>query len=266
MIDIIFSSFFLNLLFAAILCSVAAGITGTFIHIKRLSYISSGIAHGAIGGVGFAIFFSFSPVLGALIFAILSALIFSWIKFKLKENEDIIISIIWSLGMALGIILSYLTPGYNTDILSYLFGNILLVSQNDLLFLLLIDITVIISFYTFYWHFVYLSFDEEYTYLRGINIYFYYTFLLVLIALTIIILVQAVGLILVIALLSIPTSNARLFSHNLKKIIILSIIFCFFIILIGFIVSLYLNTPTGATIIVISCIVYLISYLFKRKK
>lgn len=264
MTEMITSPFFINIFLASILCSIAAGVTGTFIQIKRLSYIASGIAHGAIGGVGLAYFFNFSPVLGALIFAIISALTFSLVRFKLNQNEDIIISIIWSLGMALGIILTYLTPGFNTDILSYLFGNILLVSNNDLILLLIIDLILIASFYIFYWHFVYLSFDEEYTYLRGINTYLFYTLILVLIAFTIIVLVQAVGLILVIALLSIPTSNARLLTKKLKNIILLAVIICFMVILTGFIVSLITNLPTGATIIFVSGIIYLSTFIIKK--
>ena len=147
--------FMQNALFAGLLSGIACGITGTFVVIKKISYLSGGIAHAVMGGVGIAYYFGINPFYGALVFAVLSAILIGLVKLHFRQNEDTMISAMWSTGMAVGIIFMYLTPGYNADLLSFLFGNILMVSRDNLLLIAALDLVIIIIVTVFYRQLIY---------------------------------------------------------------------------------------------------------------
>lgn len=264
-ISAVFNNTFLqNAILAGILSSIACGITGSFVVVKRISYVGGGIAHAVMGGLGIAYFLNFNPLYGALAFAIVSAGIIALVKLKLNNSEDTIISALWSIGMAIGIIFAYITPGYNVDLLSFLFGNILMVSSETLWFLLILDLFIIITVFIFYRQLVYVCFDEEYAKLRGLNTELIYTLLLTLIALTVVILVQSVGLILVIALLTLPAAISAMFSKSIFRMILISVVLILSFTFTGFGFAFNYNLPSGATIILISGIGYILAHTIKK--
>ena len=264
-ISAIFENTFLqNALIAAVLSSIACGITGSFVVVKRISYVGGGIAHAVMGGLGIAYFLNLNPLYGALTFAIVAAGIIAFVKLKLNNSEDTVISALWSIGMAVGIIFAYITPGYNVDLLSFLFGNILMVSSETIWFLIVLDLFIVASVFLFYRQLVYVCFDEEYATIRGINTELIYTLLLTLIALTVVILVQSVGLILVIALLTLPSAISALFSRSIFRMILISIVLILTFTLLGFFFAFNYNLPSGATIILISGIGYILALSYKK--
>ncbi len=257
-------SFLQNAVIAGLLSGIACGITGVFVYVKKMSSISGGMAHTVMGGLGIAYFFNLNPILGALVFAIFAAFIIGFVKINLKQNEDTIISALWAIGMAVGIIFTYLTPGYNVQLLSFLFGNILLVTTENLYILLVVDIIIIVTVVINYRKLVFISFDEEFARLRGLNVKFYYLMLLSLIAVTIVVLLQTVGIILVIALLTLPPAISAMLVSDMRKMMVYSSILIFLFILAGLALSFYANLPSGASIIVIAGAVYLLAFLIKR--
>jgi len=263
-------SFLQFALLAGILASIASGISGTFVVMKRISFISGGIAHSVLGGVGIAYYLGWPPLAGAFGFAILSAILIGTIKMNVHEHEDTIIAALWAIGMAVGVIFMYLSPGYNVELLTFLFGNILLVSRQDLYILAGLDIFLILAVFIFYRQFISICFDEQYSRLRGLKVNLLYIFLLILIGLTIVVLMQVVGLILVIALLTLPAAISAMFTRStlgmMTLAVILGILFSFG----GLLISYHPNLPVGATIIILSGISYIAAIWLKtmitRKK
>ncbi len=250
---------------AGILASISCGITGTFVVVKRIGYISGGIAHTALGGLGVAFYFGINPMIGALISALLAAIIIGFVTIKVDEHADTVIGALWAVGMATGLLFMSAAPGYNTNLVTYLFGNILMVSRNDLTMLVILNILVFIIFFLFYRQFLLISFDEDYSKLRGIKVNLVTILLLCMIALTVVLLIQVVGLILVIALLTLPAAIARIYFHNMGKIMVSAIILGFVFTVSGLLFSYYgRNMPAGATIIMVAGTVYLISVSIKN--
>ena len=258
--------FIQNALLAGILVSLASGIIGSLIVVNRMVFLAGGIAHTAYGGIGMAVFFGIPIFLGASVFAVASALIISIITLKHRERMDTFIGLMWAIGMALGVVLIDLTPGYNADFMSYLFGSILAVSQYDLYFMgtLLAVIIVILTFW--YRDILAVSYDSEYANLRGINVRFFYTLILVLSALTVVVAIKVVGLILVIALLTIPVYIAEKLSSTLYMMMILSGIFSSLFTLLGLWFSYEYDIASGASIILISALSLFIFLGFNRFK
>jgi len=254
MLDALSFPFIQNALIAGVLVSLASGIIGSLIVVNRMVFLAGGIAHTAYGGIGVAVFFGLPIFLGASLFAVAAALIISIITLKNREHMDTFIGLMWAVGMALGVVLIDLTPGYNTDFISYLFGSILAVSQDDLYFMggLLALILFIMTFW--YRDILAVSYDSEYANLRGIHVKFFYTLILVLSALTVVIAIKVVGLILVIALLTIPVYIAEKLSNTLYMMMILSGIFSSIFTLIGLWFSYKYDIASGASIILISAI------------
>ena len=256
MFDLLQYSFIQNALAAAILASIACGIIGVYVVVKKIVFISGGIAHASFGGVGLGYFLGINPMLGVLPFSLISALVMGVVSKKSKIPEDSAIGILWSLGMALGIIFVYLTPGYAPDLMTYLFGNILTVPRSDLYLMLVLDLVILGAVYLLYKEFLALSFDEEFTTVQGLPTEKLYLFLLCIIALTIVVLIKVVGIILVIALLTIPASLSRKFTHNLKHMMLISMVFGTVISVAGIGLSYLLDVPSGATIILVLSLVY----------
>jgi zinc transport system permease protein len=256
--------FMQNAVLAGVLASVAFGLTGTFVYIKRIAGISGGIAHAILGGVGIAYYLQISPFFGAFAFAILSAFALGLVKLKARAHEDTMIAALWSIGMALGIVFMSLSPGYQVDLLTYLFGNILMISKTSLWLLLGLDVFIVAVVVVFFRQFVFICFDEEYARLRGIKVNTVYVLLLCLISLSIVILIQVVGLILVIALLTLPAAIASLFVSSIGKIMAFAVGLGFVFTQAGLVFSYYSNLPAGATIIIITGIGYLIALAVKK--
>ncbi len=254
-----------NALIAGLLASVACGVMGTYVVVKRIGYITGGIAHSVLGGMGLAYFLRMDPFIGAIAAAVVAALIIGSVSLRAKQHEDTIIGALWAVGMASGVILISRTPGYNVDLMSYLFGNILMVSTGDLYLILALDFIIILLVFLLYKRFLAVCFDEENARLQGVNVSFTYLLLLVLIALTVVILVQVVGLIMVIALITLPASIAGHYTKELKSMMIIATVTGLVLTTTGLAVSYQPNLPSGATIVLLTGFAYIISVLFHSR-
>ena len=264
-------SFLQKALLAGVLAGVACGLVGPFIVARRISYIGGGIAHSVLGGMGAAYFFSnvfnwegLHPLYGAIVAALLSAIVIGLVSLRAKQREDTIISAIWAIGMAVGIIFIMKTPGYNENLLSYLFGNILMVSSHDLWQIAGLDLLIITMVILFYNKFLAICFDEEFSRARGINVEFYYLLLLCLTALTVVVLITVVGIVMVIALLTLPVAIAGYFTKTLWQTMILSIITTILLTIFGLAISYNLDLPSGASIILLAGSLFLITISGKK--
>jgi zinc transport system permease protein len=255
-----------NALIASVLTAISCGIAGTYIVAKRMVFISGGITHSSFGGIGIAYYAGMNPVGGAAIFAVLSGLGIEYFTKRGTLRNDSVIAMLWSLGMAIGIIFIYLTPGYAPNLMTYLFGSILTVNSIDLYFLGLLSLVLVVFFILFYRLILYVSFDEEYARTQNMNSGFINYSLMVLVSLTIVLNIKVAGIILIISLLTIPQNTANLFSKDFKKMIYLSIIFAFIGAITGLIISWFLNIPSGATIIFSLTVIYILVRIFKGIK
>jgi zinc transport system permease protein len=259
-------TFLQNALLAGLLASVSCGVMGTYVVVKRISFIAGGIAHAVLGGMGISYFFQQSPMVGAIIAAIIFALLIGWINLRQQENADTIIAAIWAMGMAVGIMFISKTPGYNSDLMSYLFGSILLVGKSQLWLMLTLNIIVLITVALCFKQFLAVCFDEEFARLRGVHVEFYYLLLLIGVAITVVLLIQVVGLILVIALLTLPAAIAAQYQHSILKIMGLAVILGAVFTSTGLAISYQPDLPAGATIILVAGCAYIISTFIKFYK
>ena len=264
-------AFLQNALFAGLLASVACGVVGSYVVARRISYIAGGIAHSVLGGMGIAYYLSvvydlswLKPLHGAVVAALAAAVTIGWVTLRAREREDTVIGAIWAIGMAVGIIFISQTPGYNQELMSYLFGNILMVSTGELWLIVLLDFFVIAGAFIFYNQFLAVCFDESFARVRGINVQFYYLLLLVLIALTVVILVTVVGLVMVIALLTLPAAIAGYFSRTLWHSMLWAMVLSALFTTGGLALSYGPDFPAGATVIVLAGAVYLVVTVLRR--
>ncbi|NQT73417.1 MAG: metal ABC transporter permease [Chloroflexi bacterium] len=241
--------FMQNAVLAGLLASVACGIIGVYVVVNRIVFISGGISHTAFGGIGLGYYAGIDPIMGALCFTIAAALGIGFLAKNSRLAEDTVIGIVWAMGMALGILFIGLTPGYTPDLMSYLFGSILTVSDSDLVLMLILDVVILTVVAALYKEFLARSFDEEFGTVVGVPVQALYYMLLIMIALTVVLLIQVVGVILVIALLTIPAAMARQFTFSLKKMMILAILFGAVITFVGLWLSYEFDVASGATII-----------------
>ena len=253
-----------NALIVGLLASVACGIMGTYVVSKRIVFISGGIAHASFGGIGLGYLIGINPVLGALVFAVASALGMGFLTRRTTLPEDTTIGIIWAMGMALGVIFIGLAPGYAPDLFGYLFGNILTVPSSDLFLLVLLDLIIIGVVIALYKEFLAICFDEEFGTVVGLPVETLYLLLLTMIALTVVVLLRVVGMILVISLLTIPAALARQFTHNIRTMMLLAVLFGAVFTLGGLWLSYVLDIASGATIIILSGIAMLIYFVVSR--
>ncbi len=266
MLDALSYDFIQNAIIAGILVSIASGIIGSLIVVNRMVFLAGGIAHTSYGGIGIAVYFGIPIFLGASLFAVAAALLISFITLKQRERTDTFIGLIWAVGMAIGILFVDITPGYNVDLMSYLFGSILAVSSEDIWFMSTLVI-VIICIVTFcYRDILAVSYDSEYALLRGVHVKFFYTLILVLSALTVVIAIKIVGLILVIALLTIPIYIAERLSNSLYNMMFLSAVISTVFTLFGLYMSYSFDITSGASIILVSAISLVLFLLFLRFK
>jgi zinc transport system permease protein len=259
-VEILQYEFMQNALMAGLLAAIACGIVGTYVVVKRIIFISGGIAHASFGGIGLGYFIGISPVIGALFFSLASALGIGYITRRTRLPEDTAIGVLWAVGMALGIVFIGLAPGYAPDLFSYLFGNILTVPDSGLLLMLILDVVIIGIVVAFYKEFLALTFDEEYSTVLGIPVEALYLLLLCMIALTVVILLRIVGMILIIALLTIPATLARQFTYDLRKMMLLAIAFGVLLTFGGLWLSYILDLASGATIVLLGGAALLVSF------
>jgi len=252
-------TFMRNALLAGVLVSIACGIIGTFVVIKRIVFISGGIAHAAYGGIGIGYFFKFSPVLGAIAFSLAAALGMGMVQRKTRERADTVIGVMWAIGMAIGIIFIDRTAGYKADLMSYLFGSILAVPNSDLLIMLGMDIVIIGLVALFYKEFQAIAFDETFATVENVPVDLVYMILLGMIGFTVVMLMRVVGLIMVIAMLTIPAAISGQFVKNMRRMMLLAIVLGMAFATIGLWLSYFLNLTSGATIILVSGGAYLLS-------
>jgi zinc transport system permease protein len=256
-------NFFINASLGVILTSITCGIIGTYIVSKRIVFISGGITHASFGGIGIGYFFGFNPIVGAMIFSIFSALGIEYMSKKTDVREDSVIAILWSLGMAIGVIFIFLTPGYSANLMSFLFGNILTVSQMNLYLLFGLTLLVSAIFLVLFKTILYVAFDEEFARTAGLPVTFINYLMITLVAITIVLSIRVAGIILVMSLLTIPQTIANIFTKDFKRIIYLSIITGLTGSFAGLFFSYYFNIPSGATIIFFLIVLFVIAKSFK---
>ena len=255
--------FMRNALLAGVLVSIACGIIGTLVVLNRIVFISGGIAHAAYGGVGIAYFLGADPVLGAVGFSLLSSLAMGLVHRKEGQRADTIIGVMWAIGMAIGIIFLSLSPGYKADLMSYLFGSILAVSTMDLWLMAGIALLSLVFMLLFYWQLLALSFDQTFATVRNVPVGPLYLAMITLIGLTVVIAMRVVGLIMVIALLTIPPAIANLYLKDMRAIMALSATLSLLFCTIGLIISYVLNFPSGAVIILVAGLAYVLAALIR---
>ncbi len=256
--------FMRNAFIAAFLISIACGIVGSYVVVRRMTFITGGIAHATFGGIGIGYFLGVNPLLSAVPFSVLVALIVGALKKRASISHDTAVGIIWALGMAIGILFIYLTPGYAPDLFSYLFGNILTISSSELLLMSILNIIIFAFVVVLFEELKSISFDEEFSEVIGLKTHLLNMGLLCLIALSVVLLVKVVGIILVIALLTIPASISKMYTYNLKKMMLYSFFLSVLLILSGLYLSYELNVPSGATIILLSGLLFFLSYEYKH--
>ncbi len=252
-----------NSVYASILLSIAIAIIGSLIVINKTTAITGSIAHGSFGGIGLAMFLGSSIILTTSAFTIVLAIILAFITIKFPHRKDSLIGVIWAVGMSIGIIFLSLTPGYQSDALSYLFGNILLVENRDLIFMGIIDSLILISIIFLYNRFLAMSYDREFLTLRGINANMLYTYFLILTSLTIVMSVRAIGIILILALFTIPALIAEKFTKKFFSMMIVSGILGLVFMVGGIIISFYYDISPTPTIVIIAGVALILSLLKK---
>ncbi len=255
----------------SVLSSVAFGIVGTFVVTRRITFIAAAIAHCVLGGIGAALYLRarfgltwLEPIYGALPAALMAALIIGIVSLRAREREDTVIGAVWAVGMALGLLLLAKTPGYNKDTMSYLFGDILLIARRDVWLVAGLDLVVVAVAVFFYNKLLAVCFDEEFARTRGLAVERYYLLLLCLIAVTIVLLVYLVGIVLVIALLTLPAAVAGQFSRRMAWIMGIAVLLCMVFSTAGIALSYPYDLPSGPTIIVTGAAVYLAVLAVKR--
>ncbi len=266
MIEALSFEFIQHALIAGILVSFAAGVIGSLIVVNRMVFLAGGMAHASYGGIGMAVYFGFPVFLGASLFAVGAAMLIAFLTMHKRHRMDTFIGLIWAVGMAIGVVFIDLTPGYNVDMMSYLFGSILAVSTEDIYFMTAL-LTIIVFVITFWYRDILaVSYDSEYAALRGVNVTFFYTLILILSALTVVVAIKVVGLILVIAMLTIPVYIAEKLSTSLLSMMFISGLIATLFTLTGLWFSYTYNLTSGASIILVSAASLGLFLLFYRGK
>jgi len=268
MMEMFTYDFMQNAMIAGILVSFCAGIVGSLIVVNRMVFLAGGIAHSSYGGIGMAVYLGIPIFLGAGIFAALSALLIAWLTIEHRERIDSFIGLIWAVGMAIGVLFTDITPGYHSDLMSYLFGSILAVSKSDLYAMALLLAVILLLVHRYYREILAVSYDSQYASLRGIPSRLVYTILLLGAAMTVVVSIKVVGLILVIALMTIPTYIAERVTRSLYSMMIVSGILAVIFTLCGLIASYIFDLTSGASIILVSAtglmVYFVVSTIYRR--
>ena len=255
-LELLHYTFFRHALWGRLFASIACGIIGTYIVTRRLVFISGGITHASFGGIGLGLYAGISPLLSAAVFSVLSAFGVEWLSKRKDMREDSAIAVFWTFGMAVGIIFSFLAPGFTPDLSAFLFGNILTITPTDIWMLATLSVLLILFFTLFLNPIIYIAFDREFARSQRIPVAIFEYLLMMFIALTIVSCLRMVGIVLAISLLTLPQMTANLFTHSFKRIIWLSIAIGYIGCLGGLVISYKLQVPSGAAIIFFSILVY----------
>lgn len=261
-----------NALFAALLTGIACGVVGTYVVTRRISYIAGAIAHSVLAGLGAAQYADrvlgwawIDPIYGAFAAALISAGIIGFAAQHGAEREDTVIGAVWAVGMAIGIMFMYHTPGYSQDLFSYLFGDILLVTRTEVLFTALLNVILVAAAVIFYRPLQAVCFDEEFARLRNVRTNVYYGLMLAATAITVVLLSMVVGLVLAIALLTLPAAIAGRFARSMASMMVIAALVCAGFNVTGLTVSYAADWPTGPTIILLAGAVYFAVLLMPRR-
>jgi zinc transport system permease protein len=276
-------AFMRNALLAGVLVSVACGIIGALVVVNRIVFISGGIAHAAYGGIGLGYFVKYNllptllagsalaqdqrpgyfPIVGAIVFSLLSALGMGWVQRRTRERADTVIGVLWAIGMSIGIVFVDLTAGYKVDLMSYLFGSILAVPRPDLIVMVVLDAVIVLLVALLYKELLAISFDETFALIENVPVDAVYLVLLSMIAMTVVMLMRVVGLIMVIAMLTIPAAISGQFTKDLKKMMALAVVLGMVFTTTGLWISYAWNLTSGASIILVAGLAYLLTLLFR---
>jgi len=255
--------FMRNALLAGVLVSLAAGIVGVYVVLNRVAILSGGIAHAAYGGVGIAYFFGFDPLLGGIAFSLLAALGMNYVQRATRQRADTLIGVMWAVGMAVGILFIDHTPGYKADLMSYLFGSLLAVSPFEITIIAILDGIILLTVLALYRELLAISFDETFATVRGVPVNVISLILTALIALTVVMMMRVVGLILVIALLTLPAAIAGLFARDMRQMMALASGLGILFTITGLWLSYTFNLTSGAAIILVAASAYVLGLLMK---
>ena len=256
--DLLQYTFFQHALIGSLLTAITCGIVGTYITARRLVFISGGITHASFGGLGLGFYLGMNPILMAMVFSVLSAFGVEWVSRTQDVREDSAIAGVWSLGMALGVIFIFLTPGYSPNLSAYLFGNILTISMTDIISETALVMVLIGVFSLFFREIVYVAFDRDFAKTQRIPVRGIEYMMMFFIALTIVLSIRLVGIMLLMSLLTLPQMTINLFTSNFKGIIYGSICLGFFACVVGLVLSYLINVPSGALIILVLVTVFLL--------
>jgi zinc transport system permease protein len=271
--------FMRNALLVGVLVSVATGIIGTFVVVKRIVFISGGIAHSAYGGIGLGYFVKYMlvpllfagsaaatnprpgyfPIVGAAIFGLIAAAIMGYVQRRTRQRADTLIGVLWAIGFAIGVVFVDLTEGYAADLTSYLFGSILAVQRSEVFWVLALDVVIIVVVALFYKELLAISFDETFATVENVPVDAIYILLLCLITLTVVMLIRVVGIILVIAMLTIPAAIAGQLVRNMKRMMVWATVLGMVFAVAGLFISYALNFTSGASIVLVAGAAYLVS-------
>ena len=264
--DILRYAFFQNALWASFLISVACGIVGTYVVSRRIVFISGGITHATFGGLGIGFYFGMNPVISALVFAVCSAFGIEYLshsRYRLPVREDSVIAAIWSFGMAIGVIFIFLTPGYAPNLNAYLFGNILVVTKNDLLWMAILTISLVLVYLLGKRVIAYTAFDRDFAFTQQLPVRLIEYMMMLFIAITIVLSIRLVGIMLLMSILTIPQMTVNLFTSNYFKITVFSCFVGFTGCISGLFLSYFFNIPSGAFIILILIILFLVAKIIQ---
>ncbi len=259
MIEALQFEFMRNALMAGLMASIICGIIGTLVVVNRIVFLAGGIAHAAYGGIGLAFILGIPYVAGIFGFSLLVSFIMAGVTLKSRNRSDTFIGVIWAVGMALGVLLLDMKEGYNVDLMSYLFGSILMVPRTELWMMFLLSASILAAVIYFYYDFLAISYDNEFAKLRGISVNFLYFLLIGMIALSVVIIIRVVGLILIIALLTIPPYIAEKYTDSLSMMMVISAVLSILFTIIGLWLSYALNLTSGATIIMVAAAGFFVS-------
>ncbi|HOM66783.1 MAG: Manganese transport system membrane protein MntB [Chloroflexi bacterium ADurb.Bin120] len=264
MAELLSYSFMRNALIAGVLVSLTCGIIGTLVVLKRMVFISGGVAHTAYGGVGLAFYLGVNPILGAVAFSLVASFLMGYVQRQTRQRQDTLIGVMWAIGMAIGIIFADMTPGYKADLMSYLFGSILAVTHTDLWMMLGVNLLVLGFVILFYKELQAVAFDESFARVRNLPVDLLYIALVAMIGLAVVMLMRVVGLIMIIALLTVPAAIGSLFLNHMKHIMWLAMVLSLVFTTGGLLLSYFFNLTSGATIILIAGISYLSALLIHK--
>jgi zinc transport system permease protein len=265
MFDPLHFDFMRNAILAGLFVSIACGVVGTLVVVNRLSFLAGGVAHAAYGGLGLSAILNWTPMAGTIPFSIAASLLMGYVSRTNKDRSDTVIGVMWALGMAIGIILIDLKGGYFVDLMSYLFGSILAVPKESLWFMAGLDLVILLTVGMLYKEILSMSYDDEFAQVSGVPVTAVYYSMILLIALTVIMLIKVVGLILVIALFTIPASIAEMFTKDLRRMMGIATLLGMVFTTAGLLLSYYLNLTSGATIIMVAGVAYVMFFFLKPK-